>query len=224
MPRTTQPITHYRDLLYAFYYANKRMPSYSELCTIFSVSSKDTVHRIVQKLSQSNMIAIDATKRIIPLESKAAAVAFTKKRSQSSQSSELFQNLRSPLGIPLLGLVEAGFPSPAEEDLSSETISLDDWIITKREASFMLRVKGDSMYDAGIRDGDMVIVERGSDPKPGDIVIARTHDGYTMKYLRKHSGKNSAYYLEPANADFPIIEEADIIEFAAVVKGVVRRY
>ena len=67
MPRTTQPITHYRDLLYKFYEQQKRMPSYSELCTVFSVASKDTVHRIVQKLALSNMITIDATRRIIPI-------------------------------------------------------------------------------------------------------------------------------------------------------------
>lgn len=209
------------------------MPSYSELCGIFSVASKDTVHRIVQKLAQSNMITIDATKRIIPIDSNnlPKVTETTQEKSTSAEPSRTFLALS---GIPLLGLVEAGFPSPAEEDLSSETISLDDWIITRREASFMLRVKGDSMYDAGIRDGDMVIVERGTNPKPGDIVIARVDDGWTMKYLRKkkssaprHAGLDpvsSEFYLEPANPDFPIIEPDEIMEIAAVVKGVVRKY
>jgi repressor LexA len=216
MPKKhSKTLSQYESELYTFYRTNKRMPTYSEACNVFSVKSKDTAHRIISQLATAGRIIIDRARKILPVD----------------EPSTTSQRL---VGVPLLGLVEAGFPSPAEEDLSAETISLDDWIIRRREASFMLRVKGDSMYDAGIRDGDMVIVERGTNPKVGDIVIARTEEGWTMKYLRKkktsttrHAGPDPAsseFYLEPANPDFPIIEPNEILEIAAVVRGVIRKY
>jgi len=61
---------------------------------------------------------------------------------------------------------------PAEEELI-DTMTLDEFLIGNREATFMLTVQGDSMIDAGIRQGDIVLVERGRTPKEGDIVIAK---------------------------------------------------
>ena len=122
--------------------------------------------------------------------------------------------------IPFLGLVEAGFPSPAEEELS-DTMSFDDYLIDNKEASYILKVKGDSMIDAGICEGDMVVVERTNSPKPGNIVIAEIDGEWTMKYLRVRAGK---YYLEPANKNYkPIVPEGEL-KIAAVVKAVVRKY
>ena len=87
--------------------------------------------------------------------------------------------------------------------------------------SGVLEVKGDSMIDAGIQEGDLVIVERGREPKPGDIVIAEVDGGWTMKYYRKKAGK---VFLEAANKAYqPIYPEQDL-KIAAVVKGVVRKY
>jgi SOS-response transcriptional repressor LexA len=74
--------------------------------------------------------------------------------------------------VGVLGSVEAGFPSPAEEELV-DTLSLDDLLIQNREATFLLKVSGDSMINAGILPGDMVIIDKGLTPKSGDIVIAR---------------------------------------------------
>ena len=125
-----------------------------------------------------------------------------------------------PKGIPFLGLVEAGFPSPAEEELS-DTMSFDEYLIDNKEASYILKVKGDSMIDAGICEGDMVIVERTNSSKPGDIVVAEIDGEWTMKYLRVRGGK---YYLEPANKKYkPIVPEGELV-IAAVVKAVVRKY
>src|ERR1700693_3413162 len=86
--------------------------------------------------------------------------------------------------IGVLGSVAAGFPSPAEEELV-DTLSLDDLLIQNREATFLLKVSGDSMTGAGILPGDMVIVDKGQTPKSGDIVIAEVDGAWTMKYLRK---------------------------------------
>ena len=86
----------------------------------------------------------------------------------------------------------------------------------------MLKVKGESMRDAGIRDGDMVIAERVQDAKIGSIVIAELDGEWTMKYWRRDK---VGYYLEPANIDFPekMRPERDL-KVAAVVRGVIRKY
>ena len=119
----------------------------------------------------------------------------------------------------LLGTVEAGFPSPAEEELC-DTLSLDEYLISNREATYLLRVKGDSMIDAGILEGDMVLVERTNDAKVGDIVIAEVDGEWTMKYLRKgHDG----YYLQAANPKYPLIVPSGGLNIAAVVTCVIRK-
>jgi len=122
--------------------------------------------------------------------------------------------------VRLLGLVEAGFPSPAEEELV-DTMSLDDFLVDKPEATFLLRVKGDSMKDAGIVEGDLVIVERASSAKVGDIVIADVDGESTMKYLRKR-GRN--FYLQAANDAYNDIYPEDDMKIEAVVRGVIRKY
>ncbi len=122
--------------------------------------------------------------------------------------------------IKVLGVVEAGFPGTAEEDIHE--MSLDDFLIQKREASYMLRVKGDSMIDAGIIEGDYVIVERGAQPKIGDIVIARIDGAFTMKYYRKDASGN--VYLEAANGAYPPLYPSQDLVIEAVVRANVRKY
>jgi repressor LexA len=122
--------------------------------------------------------------------------------------------------VKLLGLVEAGIPSTADEE-ALDTLNLDSYLIKNRMASYLLEVKGDSMIEEGIHEGDLVIVERRDDAKDGDIVIAEIDGGFTMKYLRKKNGK---VYLEPANKNYkPIYPEHDL-KISAVVKGVIRKY
>lgn len=126
----------------------------------------------------------------------------------------------SLLGVPLLGTVEAGWPSPAEEELA-DTMDLDEFLIHNREATYMLTVSGESMIDAGIRPGDIVLVERGREPKDGDIIIAEIDSGWTMKYFHKRGGRVS---LEPANKKFKTIYPKNELKIAAVVTAVVRKY
>jgi repressor LexA len=122
--------------------------------------------------------------------------------------------------IPLLGLVDAGFPSPQEE-YRSDSMNLDEYLVPKRDASYVLKVKGDSMKDAGIIDGDLVVAERTHDARPGNIVIARIDGAYTMKYYRLKNGKP---YLEPANSHYRPMFPRESFEIEAVVKAVVRKY
>ena len=122
--------------------------------------------------------------------------------------------------LPMLGIVEAGFPSPAEESLA-DNISLDDLLIQNREASFLIKVSGDSMTGAGIMPGDMVIVDKGQVAKSGDIVIAEVDGQWTMKYLRK---RGEDVVLLPANPKYQPIRPKVELKIAGVVTAVVRKY
>ena len=102
-------------------------------------------------------------------------------------------------------------------------MSLDNYLIGNREATFMLRVSGESMIEAGIQPGDMVIVERRTDARDGDIVVAFIDGGYTVKFFRKNDER---VWLEPANSSFePIVPaEGEELTIMAVVKAVIRKY
>lgn len=120
----------------------------------------------------------------------------------------------------LLGAVEAGFPSPAEEELV-DTLSLDELLIENRDASFLLKVSGDSMTGAGIMPGDLVIVDKGRPAKSGDIVIAQVDGEWTMKFLRK---RGDAVLLVPANPRYQPIRPKQELKISGVVTAVVRKY
>ena len=122
--------------------------------------------------------------------------------------------------VRMPGSVEAGFPSPAEEELV-DTLSLDELLIHNREATFLLKVSGDSMTGAGILPGDMVIVDKGLSPKSGDIVIAQVDGEWTMKYLRK---RGDTITLVPANPKYQPIRPQNELKIAGVVTAVVRKY
>jgi SOS-response transcriptional repressor LexA len=86
--------------------------------------------------------------------------------------------------LQLLGIVEAGFPTSAEEELM-DTLTLDEWVIGNKEASYLLKVKSKSMEDAGIFPGDTLVVERGKDARKNDIVIVEKEGSYSMQYFSK---------------------------------------
>jgi SOS regulatory protein LexA len=177
-----------------FYKRNRRMPSYKEIMDMLHFKSKNSVFKLVKKLMDDNIIAKDDSGRLIP--------------------NRIFGELR------VLGTVEAGFPSPAEEELS-DTMSLDEYLIKNKEATFMLKVRGDSMIDAGIMEGDMVLVERGVQANDGDIVVAEVDHAWTMKFLDKNGSK---VRLVPGNKKYRPIYPEEELNIAAVVKAVIRKY
>lgn len=185
---------HLKQLI-AFHASKKRMPSYSEMMDLFGFKSKNAVFRLVQKLLDEGQVAKDSLGRLIP--------------------TNLFSE------IPMLGSVKAGFPS-ATEELVEETINLNDFLIAKRDKTYLIEVDGDSMIDAHIADGDLVIAERTETARDGQIVIANVDGEFTMKYLRHD--KKGRPYLEPANKDFYNIYPENNLDIVAVVRGVVRKY
>lgn len=114
------------------------------------------------------------------------------------------------------GSVRAGFPSPAA-DYGHAPLDLFGHLVPHPQATFYFRVSGMSMIDAGISDGDYLIVDRAERPMPGHIVIAVIDGEFTCKYLRK---RGTYHYLEAANVTFPRINPKDGQEL--LIWGVVR--
>lgn len=176
-----------------FYRRHKRMPSITELMGIFKLASRSSAFYVANKLVEAGVLEKDRTGKLVP-------------------GSEYH-------AVSLVGHVRAGFAAPAEEELA-DTISIGEYLLRRPEASYLLTVEGDSMQDAGIHDKDMVVFERTQDYKVGDVVVALTPDGYTLKYLRKKQGK---YCLEAANEAYPDIypQEGEIV---GVVTSTFRKY
>lgn len=187
-------LEEYKDSIVRFYKKNRRMPSYAEIMALLGFKSKNAVFKLVNKLQEEGFLSKDEKGRITPRK--------------------LYGELK------VLGQIEAGFPSPAEEELA-DTMSLDEFLIKNKEATYMLKVSGESMKDAGIMSGDMVLVDRSLTATPGDIVIAEIDNKWTIKYLRKEKG---IIYLEPANSKFENIYPKEELKIAAVVKAVIRKY
>jgi len=177
-----------------FFRSKRRMPSFSELMKLWGYKTKSAVNYRVNALIEAGVIRKDKAGKLLPVGLEG--------------------------GAKVLGLVEAGFPSAAEEELL-DVMSFDEYLTPNKESSYILKVKGDSMKDAGICEGDMVIVERRATVKPGQIVIAMVDGDFTMKYLRQKNGK---YFLEPANDKYKPIYPKESFKIEAVVTAVVRKY
>lgn len=170
------------------------MPTYEEMKDLFNVASKNTVSYRVKKLLETGFLNKSGNKLSL------------------AQSGFVMR----------LGTVQAGFPTAADEDVSSELMSLDDFLIEKKNATYMLEVRGESMKDAGIMEGDLVLVERGKSPRRGDIVLALVDNEYTLKYLETENGKP---VLVPANKAFKkIYPNPNTLKIEAVLKAVIRKY
>ena len=186
---------NYKSRLINFYNRDRRMPTYSEMMELFGFKSKNAVARLVDKFIEEGIVVKDHLGRLV------ADASFD--------------------SIPMLGSVKAGFPEDVAEEMK-DTINIDDYLVAKKENSYMLTVDGDSMIDAHIADGDLVLVEKTNTAKDGQIVIANVDGEFTMKYFRKN--KNNEVWLEPANKEFKPIYPKIYLNITAVVKAVIRKY
>ncbi|MBG0791502.1 MAG: translesion error-prone DNA polymerase V autoproteolytic subunit [Desulfovibrionaceae bacterium] len=112
--------------------------------------------------------------------------------------------------------VAAGFPSPAEE-YREKTLDLNEHLVEHPEATFFVRVSGDSMIGAGIHDNDLLVVDRSRQPRSGNVVIALVDGEFTVKRLCRTA---TGLRLVPENPDYPPLEVTDETDFQ--VWGVVR--
>ena len=194
MPRKIN-LTEKIEQLRSFHEAEGHAPSYAEMAELFGYKSKNAVYGPVNKLLELGYLERGSNNRII----------LTTKITGSTK---------------LLGSVQAGFPSPAEEELV-DSINLDQYLVRRPESTYLLTVSGESMIEAGIHPGDLVLVEKGGPPKQNDIVVAQIDGDWTLKYFGKDA---TGVYLDPANPNFSRMRPEHSLSIGGIVKAVVRKY
>ena len=189
------------DYLNEFIQQHGYAPSLEEIGKRFSLSSLATVHKHLTNLQQKG---------------------FIKRAWNRSRSVELLptRTTARAVELPLLGVVAAG--APIEAIVGNETIEVPESLVGKRD-TYVLRVRGDSMIDEQIRDGDLVIVEDRRTADNGETVVALlSGTEVTLKKLYREHGH---VRLQPANpAIKPIIVPPEQVQVQGVVIGVMRRY
>ena len=127
------------------------------------------------------------------------------------------------------GSVVAGFPSPAEQYLEPP-LDLNELLVRRPAATYFVRVEGDSMVGAGIRDDDLLVVDRSLRPADGDVIIASVDGDFTVKTLRlgkREEGKGKReVWLEPANPKFSVIkfESFQELDYFGKVTACIHRF
>ncbi|OGJ57777.1 repressor LexA [Candidatus Peribacteria bacterium RIFCSPHIGHO2_01_FULL_51_9] len=195
---------HQRTVLnYIAEFQKKRgySPSLADLALAFGVRSKNAIAKVVNALVREGQIEKDPKGRIKILDSADD------------------QGL-APAMLPLFGPISAGFAQSAE-DQAEEKITLDDYLVSDKQSTFLLRVKGDSMINAGIFEGDLVVVDKKKQPKIEDIVVGVLDGEFTLKRLKKNKGK---FYLQAENPSYPELHPMEDLQVAGVVRGSIRRY
>jgi repressor LexA len=183
--------------------ANGYAPSFDEIAQRFNYNSLATVHEHLSNLERKGYI-----KR-----------AYNESRAIEILPSELFQRA---VELPLLGLVAAG--APIEATLAGETIAVPDGLLKRGAEHYVLRVRGNSMIDEQIRDGDFVVVQERQRADNGEMVIALLHgnSATVKKYYRERDGR---IRLQPANETLsPMYVHEDDVRIQGIVVGVMRRY
>ena len=180
---------------------NSLPPSLSEMAAYLKVSSKNAVSKLLDQLESKDYIKINGKARGIKvLDTMGESI------------------IKGMFSAPILGTIQAGMPTLAEEHIE-EWINLPQTLVKKRKNVFLLRVRGDSMKNAGIFEGDLVIVNPTKDVKNNDIVVALLHDEATVKRFIKIQNR---VYLKPENDNYKNIYPEGEWLIQGKVVGVIR--
>ncbi|KPK82302.1 MAG: hypothetical protein AMS25_02945 [Gemmatimonas sp. SM23_52] len=192
------------DFIESFIQSSGYSPSFEEIAQFFGYRSLATVHEHLTNLERKGYIRRSYNE------------------SRSVEPVEVARGRAAALGVPLLGLVAAGSPIEAIED--NETVAVPEDMLTGRGPHFVLRVRGHSMIDDQIRDGDCVVVEGRASAENGEMVIALVNgEAATVKrFYRESDGR---IRLQPSNETHPPqYYREDDVQVRGVVIGVIRKY
>ena len=184
----------YLSSLQDYYAQHRALPSYASIGQLLGLKSKSSVAAMVARLKLAGYIDSTPDKRLAP----------TKRFFERAFA-------ESP--------VQAGLPNPID-DGEADALTIDDYLIDHPSQTVLVRVKGDSMVDAGILDGDLVVVEKAAAAKRGDIVIAIVDGQFTLKRLELDRG---TFVLKPENKAYPVIRPEGTLEIFGVMTGLVRK-
>jgi SOS-response transcriptional repressor LexA len=177
------------------YYAKHRvMPSYATLGELVGLSSKASVAELVLRLKAERLVESTPDRRLKP------GKRFFERSLEES--------------------VHAGMPHPAF-DSRPDSVSIDDYLVYHPSKTTLITVKGDSMINAGIHDGDIVVVEKRATANVNDLVVAIVEGEFTLKRLGREKGR---MVLIPENKAYPVIRPKEDLEIFGVVVGQFRRY
>src|SRR5512132_4064243 len=184
----------YLSTLQDYYARHRALPSYASIGQLLGLRSKSSVAALVARLKLLGYVDSTPDKRLAP----------TKRFFERSLA---------------LAPVQAGLPNPIE-DGGGDALTIDDYLIERPSQTVLVRVKGDSMQDAGILDGDLVVVEKATTASRGDIVVAIVDNQFTLKRLDLEAGK---FVLKPENKAYPVIRPEGTLEIFGVMVGLVRK-
>lgn len=177
------------------YYARHRVfPPYSGIGELLGLKSKSSVAALVARLRLEGYLEAMPDRRLKP-------------------GPRFFERV-------LAESVRAGFPQAAEDN-ARDSLTIDEYLIEHPSRTVLVRVKGDSMVDAGIHPGDIAVVERTHSARPGDLVVAIVDDEFTLKRLARDK---EGFLLMPANPAYPPIRPKGSLELFGVVVGIIRKY
>ncbi len=184
----------YLEKLQDYYAEHKVIPSYSVLAGLWGISAKSWVSQCVKRFEEAGYLDWTPDRQLKP------GTRFFERRLADSP-------------------VQAGLPNPAISD-GYDLITIDDYLVRLPSKTSLVRVKGDSMIDAGIHEGDLLVVEQQPNANVGDVVVAIVNNEFTVKYLAR---EKSEFVLKPANKAYPVIRPRGGFEIFGVMAGLVRR-
>lgn len=185
----------YLEKLQDYYAEHKVIPSYSVLATLWGISAKSWVSECVKRFEEAGYLDWTPDKQLKP------GKRFFERRLADSP-------------------VQAGMPNAAIAEGGDFVDSIDDMLVRVPSKTTLVRVKGDSMVEAGILEGDYLVVEKQQHANVGQIVVAIVDNEFTVKYLDREKG---TFVLKPANKAYPVIRPRGRLEIFGVMAGLVRQ-
>ena len=186
-------------------------PTHREICDHFGFSSYGTVYKHLSLLEKKGLIRRDWNQK--------RGVEVVDHEEEAPKAPAPRQHDSAVRELPLFGYIAAG--RPLEVDLSDEMIAVPEHL-TSRGDNYVLKVRGDSMIDDGILDGDLVIISRREDAGNGDMVVANVSGEVTLKRLYREGER---VRLQPANSMMgPIYARARDVAVQGIVIGLMRRF
>lgn len=190
--RDTEYLGHLRD----YYATAKRIPSHQRIAALMGFASKTAARKLLDRLERAGFV-------------------------ERTPDDDAWMPTRRFFERALAAAtVRAGAPDVID-GAGAEPFLVDDYLVRKPSRTIMVPVKGDSMVEAGIHDGDIVVVERTKAAKAGDFVVAIVDNEFTLKELGSEQGR---FILKPHNKAYPVIRPRGTLEIFGVATGLVRRY
>jgi SOS regulatory protein LexA len=187
--------SQYLAQLQDYYAQHKVLPSYARIGALVGLTSKASVASLVLRLKAEGFVESTPDRRLKP-------------------GRRFFER-------PVAESVQAGLPRPVPDVIAPDTITIDERLIPNPSKTVLIKVKGDSMIDAGIHEGDLVVVEKRASANVGDIVVAIIDNEFTLKRFGREKGR---VVLRPENKAYSVIRPKGGVEIFGVVVGLLRKY